>query len=348
MPVSSSLVPRFLFIQTNDRCNLRCQHCLNWRQPPNPHPMTVERRREIIEEFAELSPGASVVICGGEGMLDLDGYFGACSAARGCGLRCLSVTNGTLIQDPQMALRVLTEGPDDISVSLDSHIEWKHDEMRGREGSFGMAVGALRLLLGARGFHRLSGRKIRARVIVHGENYLDLDAMYGFFLCDIGVDEMRINLIQPTFGCAPPMDSFFAAHSTIDVDRLVELLRHCDEKYGLGLNQAWVDQVAMYVRSVNRLPGQFRNWGAMTDDPICDSGDRNIMVDLDGVASLCFTKEFERRKLSIRGDLREFWEGADPIRRSMSGCRRLCGIADCVRKASQVVGEDWGFEGSGS
>ena len=340
--------PRFLFIQANDRCNLRCKHCFNWRLPPNPRPMTIERRREIITEFAELSPGASVVICGGESMLDLNGYFDVCSIGRSHGLRCLSVVNGTLVRDSQMALRMLTKGPDEISVSLDSHVEGLHDELRGKEGSFRMAVRALRLLLEARAENRLFDRKIRARVIIFDENYLDLDALYGFVLRDIGADEMRINILQPTFGCPPSRDSFFESHISMDSSQLIEQLRHCDAKYNLRLNPTWINQVAMYVESVVRLPERLRNWGAATNEIVCDSASRNIMVDLDGVASLCFGGDFKHQKLSIKGDLKRFWDEADPIRRSMSGCRRLCGIADCMRAENQVLSGDMRFEGSGS
>ena len=347
-PIEGQMLPRFLFVQVNDRCNLRCKHCLNWCLPPNPLPMTSEKRRDIIVEFAELSPGASVVICGGENMLALKDYFDVCSVARNCGLRCLSVVNGTMIQDPQMALRILVEGPDEISVSLDSHVEKLHDEMRGRKGSFEMAVKALRLLLKVRVENRLIDRKIRARVIILDENYLDLDALYGFVLRDIGADEMRINILQPSFGCSSSNNNFFASHISMDADRIIEQLRHCDAKYNLRLNPAWISQVAMYVKSVRRLPEQHRNWGATTDEAICDSGNRNIMVDLDGMASLCFGGGFRRQKLSLRGDLKKFWDEADSIRQSMSGCRRLCGIADCVRAESQILGGDMRFEGSGS
>ena len=96
------------------------------------------------------------------------------------------------------------------------------------------------------------------------------------------------------------------------------------------------------------MPGLAECWEAATDAVVCNSGERNIMVDLDGMAGLCFNKGFMRRKLSLRGDLKKFWDEADAARRNMIGCRTLCGIDDCVRRESQILGGDARFEGSGA
>ena len=89
--------PRFLFLEVNKRCNLRCQHCEFWLRNDNDRDsyLSPTRKSEIIAEFAEMSPFGSIVVCGGEPMLDLDEYFAICRDARGHGLRVLSVVNGT-------------------------------------------------------------------------------------------------------------------------------------------------------------------------------------------------------------------------------------------------------------
>ena len=82
------LPPRFMFVETNKRCNLRCTHCDFWQRNDDDRASypSRERKREVIAEFAELSPAGSIVICGGEPMLDLDEYFAICRDGRDFGL----------------------------------------------------------------------------------------------------------------------------------------------------------------------------------------------------------------------------------------------------------------------
>lgn len=279
-------------------------------------------------------------------MLDLEGYFALCGLCRRLGLRCLSVVNGTRITDPGVALRMVEEGPDEVTVSLDSHVETLHDRVRGVGGSFRAAVQALRLLVDAR-LKSGQSRKIYAMMLVFDENHLDLGAMYDFVLRDIGADKMKINLLQPTFGWFPgPVDEFFVRHSRMDGGRLVALLGECDIRHGLGLNPAWLSQVGMYVRSVRRLPKSRLQWGrSMTTEVICNSYDRNIMVDLSGMARFCFSTAFLGMQLRVPGDLRFFWESAGTIRRKMIGCRALCGISHSVRRESCTLAGKLRFGG---
>ena len=90
----------------------------------------------------------------------------------------------------------------------------------------------------------------------------------------------------------------------------------------------------MYVESVNRNRDAIRGWGhrAGTRDHICNSYERNIMVDLYGNARLCFSfgTSFE---LKEPGDLRRFWfERSAADRKEMRRCNRYCGISHSVRR----------------
>ena len=328
--------PRWLFIDVNQRCNLRCQHCMYWKTKPlDPalH-MSISRRNEILREFAELNPAGKVVICGGESMLDLDRYFAVTVQCRQLDLRCCSVINGTRIGSIDMASRMMSEGPTEITVSLNSHHPGLHDETRGVKGSFAMAVRALRLLVQA----RCSGEndaKIFAMAVIFERNYRELDAFYDFVLNDIGADKLKLNFLQPTFG--PPslwyQDRFFADNLIRDEEELARIILACDEKYGLHINPVWLEQVKMYHRSVHRNGWARLGWhrGKGMEEHICNSYERNIMVDLQGRARLCFHPAFPSTELEQPGDLRRFWEQSDQLRQRMSRCNRYCAISHSVR-----------------
>ena len=288
--------PSFLFLQVNKRCNLRCQHCDFWKLDDDDRPnyLPWDAKRGLITEFARLNPRGSVVICGGESMLDIDEYFALCAAARADGVKTLSVINGTRVRDARMAERMVREGPDEVSVSLNSHEPILHDETRGVAGAFDKAVRALRLLLDARRRLRTAGPRIHVMGLVFDRNYRNLEAFYDFVLNDVGADKLKLNFLQPSFGHADEADSFFAEHGQVDPDALVAEIEACEARFRLNLNPVWRRQVHMYFRSLAQGVDLHRGWSApsQTLEHICSTYERNIMVDHYGVARLCFSSAF--------------------------------------------------------
>ena len=333
--------PRFLFVQVNKRCNLRCQHCDFWMldDDDKPNYLSWPRKREILEEFAGMNRQGAVVICGGESMLDIDEYFAITTTCRGLGLKTLSVVNGTRIRDARMADRMIAEGPDEVTVSLNSHRAGLHDETRGVRGAFNKAVGALRLLLAARARQPAHARKIYAMGLIFDQNYRELDPFYDFVLNDVGADKLKLNFIQPSFGHGGDEDKFFASHWNVDPDEVGRQIAHCNAKYGLNLNPVWARQVQMYFRSLHASRKIAKGWGddTGTQEHICNTYERNIMVDHYGVARLCFSTGFPGKALRVRGDLARFWDGADPIRARMRMCNAYCGISHSVRREQSTL-----------
>jgi MoaA/NifB/PqqE/SkfB family radical SAM enzyme len=331
--------PKFLFLVTNQRCNLKCQHCTFWKLDDKDKDsyLSWKRRREVLHEFAGMSPGAAVVIAGGESMLDLEDYFAITKECRTLQLRCISIVNGTRILDAETAERMITEGPSEISISLNSHREELHDETRGVRGAFAKSVNALRMMVAAR--KRLTApTKIYVMGLIFEQNYRELDAFYDFVLNDVGADKLKLNFLQPTFGGAK-LDMFYAINRIRDYDGLVEIIKTCAEKYNIATNPAWLDNVRMYFHSVEGDPNALRGWdGAGTEEHICNTYERNIMLDTYGVARLCYALSYPGVPIRKPGDLRDFWyRSAEPIRESMRTCKNYCGIGHCVRKEPATI-----------
>ena len=330
--------PRFLFMELNRRCNLKCRHCLFWTQDDDDaaNYLSGARRSEILEEFADLSPAGVVVSCGGEPMLDPDLYFLVARETARLGLRFFSVVNGTCIGDEAVAERMISEGPTEITVSLDSHRREVHDRARGTEGSFDAAVRALRLLVAARARAR-SEKPVYAMTIVCERNYRELDGFYDFVLNDIGADKLKLNFLQPSFGLAGS-DRFYEKNLVRDHEELGAIISACDRKYDLRINPVWLEQVKMYHRSMHAAGDLRRGWQLPgTEEHICNSYERNIMLDRYGLARLCFSQEFPGRRIEERGDLRRFWKRARRTRSLMRRCNRPCGISHSVRRESATL-----------
>lgn len=280
-----------------------------------------------------------MVTCGGESMLDLKTYFGLMGKCRQLGLTAISVVNGTRIQRREMADRMISEGPHEVSISLNSHRRELHDRSRGVSGAFDKAVTALRLLLEARARMQASQTRIYVMGLIFDENYRELESFYDFVLNDIGADRLKLNFLQPSFAQDDPTDQFFRDHHRVDPDELTEMIVRCDNRFGLGLNPVWLNQVRMYWRSLRDVQDIELGWNSKgrTKEHICNTYERNIMVDVFGYARLCFSHEFKSMKLERRGDLKRFWETADPIRRQMATCNRFCGISHSVRRESSSL-----------
>ena len=333
--------PRFLFVHLSETCNLRCQHCLYWK--PVEHDtssnISIGRKLELLEEFADLSPRGVVVTCGAESTMNLAEFYLFTTKCQQLDLRCLSVTNGTAVATATAAEKMIEHGPTELSVSLDSHLEDLHDELRGVRGAYKSATRAIRLLLEARKAMGRPSNRIHAMLLLCGDNYLDLEDTYDFALNFLGVDKLKINMLQPTFGCSEGPDPFFIDHSTMDADRLVAILQRCNDRFDLHFNPIWVSQVSMYARAVAAAPKERRGWShpIFTPDHICNSYERNLVVDMKGVARLCVSEGYPGQFLRRSGDLRMFWETSDNIRERMRRCRHLCGITHSMRRVSSTI-----------
>lgn len=343
MTTSRTTGPRFLFLQTNQRCNLRCTHCHYWHLNDNysKEYLSLKRRRQIVREFADIG-GQTVVTCGGEPMLDLEAYFDLMQACREYGLGCMSVINGTQVQTVEMAQAMCMDGPSEITVSLDHWIPEEHDRLRGVKGSHAMAVRAIECLLKARAETR--DLPIYVMTILSEDTWPTLDKFYEFVFSlgiDLGteaVNKLKLNVIQPTFQ-GKGKDLYFDGARVSDVDACMEMIRACDTHWNIPRNPAWLADVEMYLRSVNSCASRLIGWGnAGTTEAICNSYDRNIMIDLYGKAKLCFSNSYPAVQLNVKGDLKEFWETSSlPIRDAMIGCKQFCGISHSVRKSTSLL-----------
>ncbi len=328
--------PRFLFLQLNQRCNLKCTHCVFYKLNDDDRAqyLPLDRRLSLMSEFKMLG-GETLVTCGGEPMLDVEDYFAAMRGAQDRGLKAFSVINGTKVSTEAMADRMMDEGPSEITVSLDGHTPEINDKHRGVKGAFRAATRALRLLLEARQRSGIA-KPIYAMTIVCEDTWRHLDAFYNLILNEIGADKLKLNIMQPSFGL-PGDDHYFSSQLPRDVAGVMANIRACDAKYALRLNPAWLEQVEMYFRSAGRNGRGLSGWtsGRGTEYPICNTYDRNIMVDVWGGAKLCFSEAFPGMSVREPGSLRRFWEEFRPkVKPAMLGCTKYCGISHSVRRES--------------
>ena len=136
--------PRLLFWETTRACNLSCQHC---RAVPvkvvEPDELSTEQSKKLICQAAELGVGI-FVFSGGEPLMRPD-LFELVALAKEKKMHVALATNGTLL-DETWVDKIKTSGIARVSVSIDSHIAFEHDQFRGEEGAFEKAIEGMKLM----------------------------------------------------------------------------------------------------------------------------------------------------------------------------------------------------------
>lgn len=118
------------------RCNLRCPHCyLQAGEKANHHEeLSWPEGLRVIEQIAELSPGAMLVLSGGEPLLRPD-ILSLAEYASLLGLAVVLGSNGTLL-DASLAQELKRCGVQAVGISLDSPEPSYHDAFRGVPGAW--------------------------------------------------------------------------------------------------------------------------------------------------------------------------------------------------------------------
>ncbi|OGA78370.1 MAG: hypothetical protein A3G81_04915 [Betaproteobacteria bacterium RIFCSPLOWO2_12_FULL_65_14] len=155
------------------RCNLACGHCyidaVRRRRGFSEELDSAEASR-LIAQIAALSPGAMLVLSGGEPMLRRD-LAALVKQAAESGLAPVIGTNGTLLNE-RRAKQLKDAGAAGVGISLDSATPDFHDRLRGKVGAW---QAAMRGVAAA----RRAGLAVSLQATVFDENRAELAALAG-------------------------------------------------------------------------------------------------------------------------------------------------------------------------
>jgi len=166
-------------LNITNRCNLRCTHCYN--DPSGKEATADELARALRQAKPVLDADASLIILGGEPLLDLDRLQTLVEGVEGLFPAPPMVSsNGTRI-DGAAAVRLARLGLD-LQVSLDGPTPGANDPVRG-EGSFARAVDGIRHLRG-------QGLPVTVNMVYDRDNLGQMEA-YADLALELGVTEVR-------------------------------------------------------------------------------------------------------------------------------------------------------------
>lgn len=135
---------RGIDLNLNNACNLRCEHCFT-NSPKGDHVKEV-LAPEKVADIANQADALGIFewdLQGGELLLRPEILFETLEAIKTDRFYMYLTTNGYYL-DREMAERLAEAGIDRVSVSIDSMNAQDHDKFRGKEGSWKLAIEALK------------------------------------------------------------------------------------------------------------------------------------------------------------------------------------------------------------
>jgi len=327
-----------LFLEISRDCPLNCRMCLiGHYKDKRKSKLTEDEYINIITRFSNMRhdefPGL-VAFCGGEVLKEYDLVINLSKKCRELGLICALTTNGYYIKSHHYE-ELLTNGPTNIQFSIDSLDPEIHDNIRKFKGHWEMQINHLKnILKKKRELEVKHGKKVDCligpSIIIAKWNYDKIMEMFSFFMEELGCENISFQPLMIQVDTVSEMNDFYSENLEIDMKILkinVEELRNSKyfNKYPT------VDE-----NSLNYLLKYFSE-NRRNDSTVCDSFDRNMIIDLEGNLALCFP--FQRRMGKFLGvypaqKISELWysEEVQKIRKILENCNWDCGYMSCHRK----------------
>lgn len=299
------------------RCNLRCRFCYNLDKLVSDEAGELSAR-EILNllksarRFTEKKP--SLVILGGEPLVEPDKLLEVCAGAIRLGFTPLVSTNGTLVTDDftrrARSLRL------QVQVSLDGHTAELNDLVRGK-GSFDRAVDGIRTLVQGGAYTIVS-------MVCHQGTLPYLEEFYDFCL-RLGVNEARFIPLKQLGGAGE--SGFKPAPTTDIIHQTYTLLQRRPELLQLMGRDAFT------------ILGNTCRFS--TPRPSCGTGCQTFLLDSDGSLYPCLNTnlpEFRIANTCDPGfDFARVWHDS-PV---LGNIRRLSSVNQPCNDCSQCVVKHW-------
>lgn len=176
--------PYWVFISLSHRCNLNCQMC-GVKNALKGKELDFDTVKKSLDKVAGWDSDCVVLFTGGEPFLR-ENVFEVIDYSVSLGLKTEIISNGSMINNPHAAARIIESGLKNIAISLDGANAQTHDSIRGVKGAHKKAVDALRCLSEQKK-RKGRGPQISAWVTIMNENVNELRDII-FLVKELGVE----------------------------------------------------------------------------------------------------------------------------------------------------------------
>ncbi|MEI7450616.1 MAG: SynChlorMet cassette radical SAM/SPASM protein ScmE [Desulfomonile sp.] len=270
--------PRSVDISITCKCNLQCNYCYFYGNPPARHrDLPTEEWLRFFEELGSLAV-MDLCLAGGEPFFraDLKELVNGIAKNR---MRFTILSNGGLVTDDIAAFLAASGRCNGVQISLDSSIRGEHDACRG-EGSWDGAVRGIRIL-------KKNGVNVTVRMTIHRHNYRNIKKTAEFILDDLGLPDFGTNAAGYAGRCRLHTDDVLLTVSERQhaMENILELAEQSNDRIKaaagpLAEGRAWREMEAARLDGAPAFP----NGGRLTS---CGSAGYKLAVDADGTIMPC-------------------------------------------------------------
>lgn len=223
--------PKYISIEIQDKCNLRCRICNQWKEVNNLKKLDFDNIKRLIDELKKYYPDAILEFSGPEPLMNLSLLLKSLDYARSKNVRTALSTNGILLSKENVEA-LLNLGLNHISVSLDGSKPETNDYTRSLNGSFKTIIDGIKRLVEYKQKNKHIATKISITCVITDKNVAELVKVY-YFCKELGVDSINYNTYVPDNSYSLnkekglPQDEFWVKKENIPIlkARIKELLR---------------------------------------------------------------------------------------------------------------------------
>lgn len=192
--------PYIIEIHPTYRCNLHCIFCKQEVQRRDGSllkgvELSTGKLLEIVDEAANMNVEEVRLCGGGEPFFHPERAIKIIKRIKEKGMKGSITTNGTMINDI-ISRELVNLGWEIIEISIDGATAETHDPLRGVNGSFHKAIGAVRSISQWKQYYNSSVPNITINTVVTSKNYTELPKMAELF-SNIGAERIILLNLHP-------------------------------------------------------------------------------------------------------------------------------------------------------
>jgi GT2 family glycosyltransferase/MoaA/NifB/PqqE/SkfB family radical SAM enzyme len=311
--------PVNITIKCTDQCHLKCAMCDIWKAPRVAE-LSTGQWKQIVSEFCDWLGPFTLNIAGGEPLLreDVEDLAALCSQNS---VDVTLITNGALIT-PKRAKNLIEAGIRRFNISVDSLDASVHDKLRGVDGTHAKVMAGIDHLRSAALEKGVPIHICLAAVVMNPT----LDGLLRLtdFVDRGGADSIIFQALEQNFHAMP--DSSWRNESPLWVKDLSLLNRVMDE---LAAKKSEGYAIVNPLRQLEAIREYFSDPKVWTARTVCQSGNKNFIVTINGDALLCWNFPPVGNLIQERPE--NLWNNdkAIALRRQIAQCQCTCKILNC-------------------
>lgn len=229
--------PILFALDVTNKCNLKCLHCFNRSGGRYPRQeLTDAELLDVIRQIYDLKPMV-VCFCGGEPLLRGKLIYQAMDLLARGQVSVNMVSNGYFVTK-EVAHRLKQAGVSFIQISVDGSQSTSHDRLRGLNGSFHKALGAIEYL---------KAQEIRVGVAFVPTKFNIYEFPdYVEQMREMGINEVHIQPLMPLGECLNHVEELLPTEE--QYRWVVEVIQTLPKDTERDFSVEWADPIEHFIR----------------------------------------------------------------------------------------------------